>query len=99
MIREVIKFLATQIIVATFHVADREPGAGSRFSIQRLLQKRNILVEELFLQILRPRRNNHSLAGADYRQQVGQRFSGTRTGFHNQVAFFLQRLLDCLRHL
>src|ERR1700721_2989110 len=29
LIREVIEFLATQIIVAAFHVADGEPGAGS----------------------------------------------------------------------
>ena len=38
-------------------------------------------------------------ARPDHWQQIGQRLSCASASFHDQVAFFFQRLLDRLRHL
>ena len=66
---------------------------------QRVLQKWNVFVEKLFLQILRAGRDDDALARANHRQQIGQGFSRAGAGFHDQVPLFFQRLLDRLRHL
>ena len=50
LIRQVVEFLAAQVIVAAFHVADVQLALA--VGEERLLKKRNILVEELFLQVL-----------------------------------------------
>src|ERR1700692_4962365 len=99
LIGKVVELFAAEIIVATLHVADGKPGAGSGFSEQCLLQKRDVLVEKLFLQIFRAGRNYHALTGANHWQQIGERLSSTCAGLDNQVALFFQRLPACLRHL
>ena len=99
LVREVVEFLAAQIIVAAFHVTDRKPGAGNAFSKERMLQKWNVLVEKLFLQIFCAGGDDHALARADHRHQVRQSLSRACAGFNDQVPLFFQRLLDCLRHL
>jgi hypothetical protein len=98
LIGEVVQLLAAQIIVAALHVADREPKAG-RFPIQRLLDKRNVFVKELLLQIFCSRRNDDAFARPDHGHQVRQRFASSCTGFHNQMPLFVERLLNGLRHL
>ena len=104
LVGKVVEFFAAQIIVAAFHVADGKPSvrtiaARTCFSKQRLLQERNVLVEKLFLQILGAGRDDHALAGANHRHQIGQRLSCARAGFHDQVPLFFKCLLDRLRHL
>jgi hypothetical protein len=66
---------------------------------QRLLQERNVLVEKLFLQILRASRDDDALARPNHRHQIGQSLSRAGAGFNDQMPLFFQRLLDRLRHL
>jgi hypothetical protein len=99
LVRKVVELLAAQIIVAALHVANRKPGTGSPFSRQRLLQERNVLVEKLFLQILRASGDDHTLAGPNHRHQIRKSFACAGTGLHDEVTLFFQRLLDRLRHL
>ncbi len=73
LIGKVIELLAAQIVVAALHVADFE--LAFAVGEKRLLEKRDILVEELFLQILGSGRNDDSLARANDGHQVGQRFA------------------------
>ena len=61
--RQVVELFPAKIIVASFHVADAQLA-------QMLLQKRNVLEEELLLKGLGPGGYNHPLATADGRQQV-----------------------------
>ena len=51
------------------------------------------------MQILGAGGDDDTLAGANDRQQVGQRLAGSSTGFDDQMAFFRQRLFYGLRHL
>ena len=97
LISEVVELLAAQIIVAAFHVADVQLTFGIRK--QRLLEKGNVFVEELLLEIFGAGRNYHSLARADHRQQICQRLARARAGFNNQVTFFFESLFHGLRHL
>ena len=97
LIGKVIQLLAAQIVVASLHVADLE--LAFAVGEKRLLEKRDILMKELFLQILGSGRNDDSLAGANDGHQVGQRLARAGAGFNDQVTLFFQRLLDRLRHL
>ena len=99
LIRQIVQFLPAQVIIPTLHVANREPGARSRKPIQRLLQKWNVLIKKLLLQILRPRRDNDALSRPNRRHQVRQRLARAGACFHNQMALFFQRLFDSLCHL
>ncbi len=49
LVGQIVEFLAAQIIVAAFHITNREPGPGCGISVQRLLQEGYVLVEKLFL--------------------------------------------------
>ena len=66
---------------------------------QSLLQKRNVLVEKLLLQILRPGRDDDALARTNHWQKVSECFSRTSARLDDQVALFFKRLLDRLCHL
>ena len=92
LVGEVVKLLAAEIIAAPLHVADAQLA-------QVLLQEGDVLEEELLLQGLGAGRDDDALAGADDRQQIGQRFAGAGPGFDDQVAPLLQRLLDRFGHL
>jgi hypothetical protein len=68
-------------------------------SEERLLKEWDVFVEELFLKILSAGGDDHAFAGADHRKQVRKRLSCSSAGFDDEMPFFLQRLLDGLRHL
>ncbi len=97
LVGQVVELLAAQIVVAPLHVTDLQLAfaAGKK----RLFEKRDIFEEELFLQILCAGGNDDALAGANDGHQVGQRLARAGAGFDDQVALFLQRLFDRLRHL
>jgi len=94
---EVVKLLAAQIIVAALHVTDVQLALAA--GEKRLLQKRDILVEELLLQVLRAGRNNDAFARANHRQEISQRLAGARAGLDDQMPLFFERLFHGLRHL
>ncbi len=87
-----IQLVPAQVVRPALHV--RHPQRP-----QQRLQKRNVLVEKLLLQVLRPRRDNHPPPAPQRRQQVSQRLARARAGFHNQVPAFLHGPLHRLRHL
>ena len=97
LVGEVVELLAAQIVVAPLHVTDVE--LAFAVGKKRLFEKRDIFVEELFLQILGSGGNDDALAGTDDGHQVGQRLARAGAGFDDQVTLFFQRLLDRLRHL
>src|SRR5258708_6647893 len=63
-----------------------------------LLQKRNVLEEELLLQILGAGRNYHSFAGENRRNQVRQSLARAGPRFDNQVLLLGERTLGGFRH-
>ena len=97
LVGKVVELLAAQIVVAPLHVADVQ--LAFAVGEKRLLEKRDILMEELFLQILGAGGNDHALAGANHGHQIGQSLARAGAGFDDQVTLFFQRLLDGLRHL
>src|SRR5215470_19259391 len=94
---QVVKFFAAEVIATSLHVADAELAVA--FAEQRFFKKGDVFVEELFLQVLRPCRNDDAFAGADHRQQISERLSGASSGFDDQVAAFFDGLFDRLCHL
>jgi hypothetical protein len=94
---KVIELLAAQIIVAALHVTHVQP-AGAVWE-QRLFEKRDILVEELLLQILCAGRNNHALARTNYGDEIRQSLPGSGASLDDEVTFFFEGLLYRLRHL
>ena len=66
---------------------------------ERLFKKRNILVEELFLQVLGAGRDDDPFARANRRHQICQGLASPGAGFHDEMPLFFERLLDRLRHL
>ena len=70
-----------------------------QFGREIFLQKRNVLLEKLFLQRFRGRRNHHAPPAADRGNQVRQRFARAGSGLDNQMPLFLERGLHQFRHL
>ena len=64
-----------------------------------MLEKWDIFVKELFLEILGSSGDDHALARPDDRNKIGQRLSGTRAGFHDQMPLFFERPPDGFGHL
>ncbi len=62
------------------------------------LQKRNVLVEKLLLQILGAGGDHHAFAGKQRGDQVRERFAGAGARVHQQMLFFGQRGFDGLGH-
>ena len=89
----VVDLLPAGVVVAALHVADLERPR------EVLLQKRNVLEEELFLQILGAGGNDDALAGEHRGNQVGQRLAGAGAGLDDQVPLVGERGFDGLRHL
>src|ERR1035441_2275460 len=87
---EVVKLLAAQIIVTALHVTDVQLALAA--GEKRLLQKRDILVEELLLQVLRTGGDDDSFARADHRKEISQRLAGARAGLDDQMPLFFERL-------
>ena len=97
LVRKVIKLLPAQIVVTPFHVADAQLAWAACKKV--LLKERYILEKELFLQVLGAGGDDYAFAAADYRQQIGQSLSRSRSRFHDQVPAFCERLFHGLRHL
>ena len=88
----VVDLLAAGVVGAPFHVAGAQRA-------QVFLEERNVLEEELFLEILGPCGDDDALAGEDRGNQVRQSFAGARAGFDDQVFLLGQRAFHGFRHL
>ena len=64
-----------------------------------LFEERNVLEEELFLEILGARGDDDALAGENRGNQVRQRLPGARAGLDDQVFLVGQRAFHGFRHL
>src|SRR5213079_3266853 len=64
-----------------------------------LLQKRNVLLVELFLQRFRGRGNHHAPTAANRRQKIRQRLSRARAGLHDSVMMRFECIVHQFRHL
>ena len=94
LVGELVQLLAAKIVVAPLHVADAKalavPGSDCDRPAQQALQERNVLIEELLLQILGAGGDDDALADCESPEQIGQRLAGTGAGFDDQVAFFFE---------
>ena len=63
-----------------------------------LLQERNVLEEELLLQVLGAGGDDDALAGEDGGDEIGERFAGAGAGFDDQVLAIRERGFDGFRH-
>ena len=97
LVSQVVEFFSAEIIAPPLHVADAQLAVA--IWIERLLQERNVFVEKLLLQILGAGGNQDALAGPDHGHQIGKSLPRTGARFDDKVAFLLECLLDCLRHL
>ena len=97
LVGKIVELFATEIVGPALHVTD--PQFGCAIGIQGLLEKGDIFVEELFLEVLGSSGDQNPLAGTDYGEQVGERLAGAGAGFHDQVTLLFECLLDGLRHL
>ena len=77
---ELIEPVQAQVVRAPLHV-----GRGER-DAERVAQRRNVLEEDLLLQILGAGRDQHALAAEDRRDEVGERLAGAGAGFGEQDA-------------
>ena len=85
-----------EIVAAPFHQH------GSKFIGINRLDKRYVLLDELFLQGDRMGRDDHAFflphGKIDRGQKIGKRFADSGAGFHQQMMLVRQRLLDGLGH-
>ena len=88
----IVDFLAAGVVVAALHVADFERAR------EMFLQERNVLEEELLLQVLGAGGNDDALAGEDGGDQIGERFAGAGAGFDDQMLAVGERGFDGLGH-
>ena len=96
-ISKIVEFFSAKIIIAAFHVADAQLAFAVRK--QRMLEKGNVFIEELLLQILCSCGDDDPFARANPRHQVSQRLASASAGFDNQMPLFPEHLLYGLRHL
>src|SRR5256712_13379713 len=96
-ISKIVEFFSAKIIIAAFHVADAQLAFAVRK--QRMLEKGNVFIEELLLQILCSCGDDDPFARANPRHQVSQRLASASAGFDNQMPLFPERLLYGLCHL
>ena len=89
----VVDLLPAGVIVAPLHVADLQRPR------EVLLEERDVLEEELLLQVLGAGGDDDALAGEQRRHQVGERLAGARAGLDDQVALVGERGFDGLGHL
>ena len=88
----IVDLLPAGVVVAALHVADAQRAR------KMLLQKGNVLEEELLLQVLGAGGDHDALAGEDCGHQVGQRLAGTRAGLHDQMFAVRQRRFHRFGH-
>src|SRR5262249_2056550 len=89
----VVDFLAAGVVAAAFHVTDL------KWTVEMLLQKRDIFEEELLLQILGTGGHHNTLAGQNGGNQGRQRLPPPSAGLDDEVVAIVQRRFDRLRHL
>ena len=87
-----INFLPAQVVIAPFHVGDSDRAADA------FLKEGEVFVVELFLEILGPGRDDDALAARDDGDQVGERLSGSRPCFDNQVPLLGKRSFNLFGH-
>ena len=85
------ELVAAKVVGAALHVADAQIA-------QQRFEKRNVAEVELVLQRLGAGGDNDALAGAQRRQQIGQRLAGAGAGLDDQVAALGERALHGLGH-
>ena len=87
-----VNFLTAEKVRAAFHHRHLQ------FRRKMLLNKGYILRVKLFLERFRSRRDHHATSAANGRNQIGQRLSCARSGFHQQMTLLLKSFLHQLRH-
>ena len=87
----VVDFLAAGVVGAAFHVAGFQ-------CPEVALEERDVLEEELLLEIFRAGGDDDALAGEDRGDEIGERLAGSRAGFDDQVAFIAKRGFDGFGH-
>lgn len=84
--------MQTEVVAPALHARRREGHAeGAR-------QHRQVLLENLLLEVLRARRDDGALAGEDGGNQIGQRLARARAGLGEQVTAVLERGGDGVGH-
>ena len=92
-VTERVESMQAEIVAAPFHV-----GRGER-DAERLAQDRQVLEEDLLLEVLRAGRDEHALAAEDRGHEVGERLAGAGAGFGEQDAAVGEDVGDGRRHL
>ena len=77
----IVHFLPAKIVGAPFHERNAER------ALKMLLEKWDVLKEELFLQILGAGGDHHPPLRQNRRDEIGQRFSGASACFDDEVTF------------
>ncbi len=75
-----VEAMQTEIVAASLHVSGRERNA------EGFLEDRQVLEEDLFLEVLGAGRDEHPLAAEDRGHEVGERFPGSRPRFGEEHA-------------
>ena len=89
----IIDLLPAGEIRTAFHITDLKG------PVEMLLQKRNIFVEELLLQVLRSGGDHHALARKQRGNKIRESLAGSRAGVHQQLLLLRQRGFHRLRHV
>ena len=90
---ERLEAVQAEVVAAPLHA-----GGGER-DAERLAQHRQVLEEDLFLEILGAGRDEHALAAEDRRHEVGERLAGAGARFGEQHAARREDRGDGFRHL
>ena len=86
------QLVQAQVVPAAFHAGRRE------LHVQRALEERNVLEEDLLLKVLRAGRDEHALAAQDRGDEVRERLARSGAGFGEQHRPAFERARDRLRH-
>src|SRR5688500_9713413 len=85
------------IIRTALHIRRRE------FLRQYLLKERDVLLHQLFLQVLCPGRDDDTFVGLEAlvycREQIRESLARARSGLDNEMCLFLERTAERLGHL
>ena len=89
----VTELVQAEVVRAPLHV-----GRGER-DAERLAQRRNVLEEDLFLEVLGAGRDEDALAAQDRRNEIRERLAGAGAGLREEDPAFLEYRRDGRRHL
>ncbi len=88
-----LKPMQAEVIAAALH-----HGGGERVA-NRLRDDRQVLVDDLFLEVLRAGRDEHAPPAQQRRNQIGERLAGSGPGLDEQDGFRLDGVGDRVGHL